>query len=120
MTNNRVKIEVLGTSYTISTPEGAEYVRSIARELNTQISGLMDADKRLSPNAALILCAMGYADSLRKSEESADHMRAQLTDYLEDAARARLELDDAKRELGKLRRQFELMQKMGAGQPTPQ
>ena len=49
----------------------------------------MDSDRRLSPNAALILCAMGYADSLHKSEESADHLRSQLSEYLEEATRAR-------------------------------
>lgn len=120
MTNNRIKIEVLGTSYTISTPESPEYVRSLARGLDTNLSGLMDADKRLSPNAALILCALGYADSLHKSEEASDRMRAQLTDYLEDAARARQQLEESKRELGRLRRQLELVQKTGAGQAVPQ
>ena len=39
-------------------------------------------------------------------------MRSQLSDYLEDAARARIELDDAKREMEKMRRQLELLTKV--------
>ena len=101
---NRVKIEILGASYTIATPESEEYVRSLAAELNSQMKSLIDADPKLTPNSALVLCAMGYADMFHKSEQAADNMRGQLTDYLDEASRARAELDEAKRELEKLRR----------------
>ena len=50
------------------------------------------------------------ADCYQKSERSADHMRAQLSDYLEDAAKARIELDDAKREIEKLRQRMDAAQ----------
>ncbi len=109
---NRVKIEILGAEYTIATPEEEEYVRRLAREIDAQVSQLLDSDSKLSPNAALILTALSYADSFYKSEQSADHMRSQLSDYLEDAARARIELDDAKREMEKMRRQLELLTKV--------
>ena len=39
--------------------------------------------------------------------ENADRMRTQISEYLEDAAKARIELDEAKRELVRLRRQLE-------------
>ena len=109
---NRIKVEILGSTYTIATPETEEYVHSLATELDGQVKQLMDADVKLSPNDALILCAMSYADSFHKSEQSSDHMRSQLTDYLEDAAKARIELDDTRRELDKLRRQLELYRKI--------
>ena len=101
---NRVKIEILGTAYTIATPESEEYVLSLAKEIDQQMKALIDADPKLSPNAALVLCTMGYADMFRKSEQAADNMRGQITDYLDDASRARAELDDARREIEKLRR----------------
>lgn len=108
---NRVKIRVLENTYTIATPESERYVQQLAAELDTQVRQLMDVDAKLSPNAALILCAMGYADSFHKSEQSADHMRSQLTDYLEDAAKARSELDEARREIEKLRWQLKNAEK---------
>ena len=109
---NRIKIEILGSTYTIATPETEEYVRSLAKELDEQARHLLNTDSKLSPNDALILCAMSYSDSFHKSEQSSDHMRSQLTDYLEDAAKARIELDDVRRELDKLRRQLDLYKKM--------
>lgn len=105
---NRVKIRVLENTYTIATPESEDYVQALAAELDGQVRQLIDVDAKLSPNAALILCAMGYADSFHKSEQSADHMRSQLTDYLEDAAKARSELDEARREIERLRRQLQI------------
>ena len=52
-----------------------------------------------------------FEDAYKKSEASADHMRGQLTDYLEDAARARIELEESKREIERLTRQLELLEK---------
>lgn len=100
---NRIKVDILGSTYTIASPESEEYVTAIAAEVDSQAKAMMNSDPKLSPNAALILCAMGFADSFKKSERAADHMRAQLTDYLEDASKARAQLDDAKRELERLR-----------------
>ena len=107
---NRIKIEVLGTTYTITTPEEEQYVRALAKEVDSQVRQLVDQNPKMSPSAALIICALSSMDSYKKSEKSADHLRAQLSDYLEDATRARIELDDAKREVEKLRRQLALHQ----------
>jgi cell division protein ZapA len=57
---------------------------------------------------ALVLCAINSADQQKKSENSADHLRGQLSEYLEDAARARMELEEARRELDRLRRQSDI------------
>lgn len=96
----------MGAEYTLSTPEDEEYVQSLAAELNEQMKMMMDQSPKMSLTDALMLCCMNYADGFRKSERAADHMRAQLSDYLEDAAKARGELDSAKRELERLRGQL--------------
>ena len=101
---NRVQIEILGASYTIATPESEEYVLELANELDSQMKLLIDTDPKLTHNSALVLCAMGYADMFHKSEQAADNMRAQITDYLDDAASARAELDAVKKELEQLKR----------------
>jgi cell division protein ZapA len=107
---NRVKIEVLGSAYTIATPEEEEYVRSLAKDLDNQLKQMLAQNPKMSPAMALILCAINSADQQRKSEHSADHLRGQLSEYLEDAARARMELDDSRRELERLRRQLDIQQ----------
>lgn len=103
---NRVKIEINGSKYVIATPEDEQKVLEIARELDSQVRQLLDSSDRMGLNDALVLCALNYADAYRKSEESSDNMRAQLTDYLEDATQARNELEEAKREITRLKKRL--------------
>lgn len=52
------------------------------------------------------MTALGYLDELKKSTSGADNMRAQIKDYLEDAAKAKLELEEERREVERLRREL--------------
>lgn len=104
---NRVKISINGVHYSISTAEPEEYVQELARELDEQIHSILDKNPNISFNDVMVLCAINYVDGYKRSEENADRMRSQITEYLEDAAKARIELDEAKRELAHLRRQLE-------------
>ena len=108
---NRVRIEVYGSRYVISTPEDESYVRGLAKSLDEQLRSLLENNSGLTLNDALVLCAINFEDAYKKSEASADHMRGQLTDYLEDAARARIELEESKREIERLTRQLERLEK---------
>ena len=49
---------------------------------------------------------LGYLDELKKSTSGADNMRAQIKDYLEDAAKAKLSAEEARREVERLRREI--------------
>ncbi len=105
---NRVKVDIKGGKYIIATGEKEEYVQGLAKELERQITGIQNQDSRLSLNECLVLCCMHYLDSYKKSEEGTDHMRSQLTDYLEEAAKATQELEESRREVENLKRQLEL------------
>lgn len=105
---NRVKLEIQGCKLIIATPENEEYVLKLGEKLDKQITDLMEKNDRLSLNECLALCCINYMDSYKKSEDSADRMRNQITEYLEDAAKARIELDETKRELEKVKRQLEM------------
>ena len=106
---NRVRIEVYGSRYVISTPEDESYVRGLAKSLDEQLRSLLENNSGLTLNDALVLCAINFEDAYKKSEASADHMRGQLTDYLEDATLARIELDETKRENERLKRRLEML-----------
>ena len=104
---NKVKIEIYNQSYTINTQEDSGYVFSLAEELNEQIGMMMENSPGLSLNEALVLCAIGYLDIYKKERSNADHIRVQLKDYLEDAAKARMEVDEARRNMEKITRELE-------------
>lgn len=53
----------------------------------------------------LLGAALEYADSYKKSEESADNLRSQIRGYVEDYNRAKLETEVARKEVERLNRE---------------
>ena len=86
MNKNKVHVKIGGASYTIVTEDEAEYVETLADEIS---------------------------ENMRAIINSADNLRAQIKDYLEDSARARMEVDVARREVERLNREIsELREKL--------
>lgn len=107
----KVKIEVSGASYTLSTYEQEGYVQDLAKEMSTDIESLMLHNPSLSMNDALVLCAISYLSEYKKEEANSDHIRSQLKEYLGDTARARMEADEANRRAEKLAKELEELKK---------
>lgn len=104
---NRIKVQIGGTEYILSSEESEAYVQELANTLDQSIRGMMNTDPRVSLTMAAVLNALTAADEARKAAQSADHLRAQIQDYLNDNARMRAEADDARREAEQLRREIE-------------
>lgn len=86
---NRVKIEVAGSRYTISTNEEPSFVEALARELDDQLVKLLGKNETLSINDALILCALQYMADSRQAEKTSDRLRQQFSGYMEEIKRAK-------------------------------
>lgn len=108
---NKVRLTIGGAKYTVTTPESEEYVQSLAEKINRDIEVFLEKGPRISFNDALVLCLLDYADERQKSERSADHIRDQLTGYLGDASKARMEADELRGEVSRLRRELSLLKK---------
>ena len=108
---NKVKITLMGFNYTISTNEDEEYVQSMVKEIDNQAHQLLE-EGHVSAYDAMVLCLLEYADRYRKAEKSADNLRNQLVEYLEDASRARIEVDESMREIEKLNREIAILRRM--------
>lgn len=106
---NKVRIEICGSRYVISSPEPPEYVKRLANEIEDRVQSVINGNSSATLTDAYLLTLLSYADLYEKSEQNADHIRGQLTEYLEDAARARIEADESKREIDKLRREVNLL-----------
>lgn len=109
--SNKVKISIAGSKYVINTPEEPEYVESLADEINNHIETFTENSGNLSINDALVLTVLNYADGFKKSEQNSDHLRSQLTDYLEDSNRYRNEAEEAKRELEQAKAEIERLKR---------
>lgn len=110
MPASKVRLEICGSNYVISTTDTEEYTLSLAEKLDKQMNEFLTATPSASVTSAAVLCALSYLDELEKSSASADNMRSQIKDYLEDAAKAKLEAEDARREMERLRREIGYLQ----------
>lgn len=108
---NKVRIKISGVPYTITTPEPEEYVLNLAAEINRSLEDLLSKNASLSLTDGLVLCLLDSADERKKSERNADHIREQLTGYLEDAAKARIEVGELRTEVARLKRELSLAKK---------
>lgn len=102
MEKSKVEITVRNQNYTIISDEPAENIIAIANELNTALDEIMSSG-RITVNQALILACMDYASEAKKQGALAEKYKAEIADYLEDAANAMTERDKYKREIDKLK-----------------
>ena len=114
---NKVKLEICGTEYSITSDESETYMREIGGQVDQDMRSLMNNDPRVSTTMAAVLTALNHADIARKANATADNLRAQMKDYLDDNARARQDAENARREADRLRHELdELRRRSGQHQ----
>lgn len=106
MEKNRVQLKISGATYTIVTEDDPEYVENLGEMINNEMKNISMSNPSLSSIQCAVLVALDQADSCKKATAAADNLRAQIKDYLEDSARARMEVDVARREIERLNREI--------------
>ena len=117
MAKNRVHLKIGGSAYTVLTDDAPEYVEELAEELDKEMRSIINENPSLSVTQAAVLTALDKADTCKKSTASSDNLRAQIKDYLEDSARARMEVDVARREIERLNREISSLRERPCGLP---
>ena len=109
MDKKKVRIVICSTEYTVTTEDSPEYLHSLAFELDKTLRSIVEGSNRISMTQASVLLALRFLDASKKAEQSTDNIRSQLKEYLQDAAKARIEADDAKRENERLKNEIEIL-----------
>ncbi|OQA67488.1 MAG: Cell division protein ZapA [Firmicutes bacterium ADurb.Bin262] len=99
---SKVKLSICGEDYLITTDDDVKYVQSLGDELDMRLTRIMRENSRLSVTQAAVLAALEYLDSAKKAEQSAENLRSQIQEYLEDAARAKTNAEIHRREAERL------------------
>ena len=98
--NNRVTVYIAGQEYNLIAPEDPSYVHKVASHVDQKVTEVS------SPNGSLvnsaILAAVNIADEYFKEAAAGESLRHQLKECLEEAAKLKLQLSEAKREIFKL------------------
>ena len=99
------KLTVGGIDYVINTDEDEAYIRNLEDELNQRLHLLSKQNPYLSTTMVAVLAALEYCDEARKAHADAQNLRTQMKSYVEDAACAHLEAEEARREIERLGRE---------------
>ena len=97
---NRITVTICGEEYTFTADESPSYMQKVAAMVDSRMSEIL-ANTHASRTDAAILAAMNIADEYCKNQSSSENLRAQLKGYLDEAAQARGEISDLKRQLFK-------------------
>ena len=108
---NRVKVSILGNTYTINTEAEETKIHKIEAQLSTQLNDFKERHPSMSTVDALVITSLNLMDSLDDVESSVDRMREQLTQYLDDATQARTEADRLNRQVVLLQKELTLLKK---------
>ncbi len=106
MSSQKVKLEICGSSYVVSTNDSEEYLLGLAERLDRDMNQILLEASNASVTSAAVITALAYLDEAEKNAFGADNMRAQIQGYLEDASKARLAAEEAKREVTRLRNEL--------------
>lgn len=109
MSKNRVKLNICGSECVIGSDDSESYVRAIGDEVEKAMEDIIGKNDRISITMAAIITALSYCDEAHKSSDSADNLRSQIKDYLEDSSHSRTEAEEAKRELERLKREIQAL-----------
>lgn len=105
MAKNKIKLVICGCECALCSDDSENYIRSIGDEVQKTIDGMMQHNERISVTMAAIIAALNYCDSSHKASASADNLRAQIKNYLEDSSHARMDAEESHRELERIKKE---------------
>lgn len=103
MEKNKVKLNICGVNYYISTDEEVEYTKALGKQIDIHMSEILKSGALVTMTQAAVLTSLELADQLTKTEKNLDNFRNQIKEYLEDAGKAKSERDYYKRELERIK-----------------
>ncbi len=98
---NSIKVNIAGVELRLISGENEEYTRRVAAHVDAKVSEVLKTGNFSIIESAL-LSAINISDEYYKALETAENLRTQLKDYLEDGSRMKSEISDLKREIVRL------------------
>ena len=100
---NRVVMRICGQEFTFIAEESAEYVQRVGAYVGEKMQEVLSGG-RVARTDAAVLTAVNIADELFRMRMTDEQLRGQVKRYLDEAAEARAEISDLKREILRLQK----------------
>lgn len=100
---NKIVVTIADRPYTLVSTDDQAYVEEVAAQVDQLMRSVVQ-QTRLPPLDAAVLTAVNAMDSAIREQQSAQSLRTQLKDCLEESAKLKQELADARREITRLKK----------------
>ena len=100
-------IRILNYNLTLTSDDDKTYIENIAERVERNIKTLSDNMPTRNMTEVSLFVAMDYCDRYMKAIGDGNSMRGQIKDYLKDSGQLRQQLDDAKKEIERLKAENE-------------
>ncbi|MCL2095282.1 MAG: cell division protein ZapA [Oscillospiraceae bacterium] len=81
---NKIIVELCDKEFSLLSDESEEYVKSLAKEINTMIQETAYKNLRISKADAAVLSCLDLCDRNRKLAENNDNMRKTISEYIDE------------------------------------
>ena len=98
---NRITVTIADQEYNLVAAEEQSYMERVAAHVDAELRQVLRGSKASLVDGA-ILAALNISDQYFKEVEASENLRRQLKENLEESARMKLELSEAKREIFQL------------------
>ena len=103
---NKIRLTVGGIEYMVMSEEDEIFVRRLGEDLNQKLDDIKQKNRCLSTTMVAVLAALDYSEQLAKSRQECEQLHLQLKHAVEDAVCARLNGQEACREIERLSREI--------------
>lgn len=101
---NKVTITINNREYTLMSEDNEQHLNTVAEYIDKKIAEIvMASGGKLTLQDVSVLAAINVADDYLKSEETADNLRSQIKQYIDDASSASFENNRLKAEISRLK-----------------
>jgi len=131
MEKTKVRVEIMGRSFTVVSEKSEKYLQKVADEIDKRMKYLKNENLSLSYNDAAILTALNLCDelfsvyegeknneALHKAEEETNRIRSQLVEYSRELSKASTVIKRLEKELNesiqvqeKVKKEYEAKEK---------
>ena len=120
MAKSKIKLTICGCECVLCSDDSENYIRSIGDEVQKALDNTMTQNERISVTMASIIAALNFCDAAHKASSSSDNLRAQIKNYLEDSSHARMDAEESRRELERVKHENQTLRARlaAAGEPV--
>lgn len=111
---NRIKVTIAEQEYTFLATEEQDYMEQVAAYVDAKICETIQMGSKMSLLDGAVLTAMNLADDHFKDMAAGENLRRQVKEALEEAAKLKMELSEARREIFRLQNNRKTMESKAA------